>query len=179
MARSKVTTNGRKPREWNPTPRQLEIYDKVVEGRLSQAEIGRQYKISQQAVSELSLRVAKWLLPQWMDHIRELKVMQSARLMKLYHSAVASYVRSTDDAVEELEESSEHPKSVTKRKSQAGDAAFIGQARGALSDIRKIWGVETPIEVVDDSDRVAGKKWDDVVKARIDTLQGALKRSQN
>jgi hypothetical protein len=117
------------------------------------AELSRQGlgEVTQQAVSKMLLRVEERTLKEMSAKIQTKKVRHEAALWNIYHSAMAAW-----------EESKKPQKSLTTKhglsgengqpgkvleshstlRDQDGDPRYLEQARQALADIRKIWGLD-------------------------------------
>jgi hypothetical protein len=123
----------------------LQIYELACEGRTSQAAIAKQFKLTQQRVSQICQRVDQWLAPQIADQVLGLKVRHTQRLEAICRQAMQGYIRSQESAVSETVTDDGDRRTVTKAtRGQAGNPAFLAQARGALDDIRRIWGANEP-----------------------------------
>ena len=154
---------------WQPSPKQLEIYEAVHRGDRTQRDIAKQYRVSQPRVSQICKSVEQWLMPQLMEQIRELKTQHTARLQHLYHEAVIAWENSKTDEIVRTE--SDDGVSVRTRP-RTGDAAYLREARAALGDIRDVWGANAPVNVHAVNElRVAGLSIDEAVSAKIGQLQ--------
>lgn len=141
----------RKPENNAPSPRNLEIYTLICEGKLTGAEIGKRFGITQQRVCQLRDAVERWARPQWAGKIDAIKESQAKLLMHLFQEAMEAWERSKLDAVSKVSEvgGRSGAKKSTTTKGQAGDPRFIAEARAALADIRKIWGANTQADAVE------------------------------
>jgi len=124
---------------------------------LSETEIAEELdkqghgKVTQQAVSKMLIRIEKRQLAEMSERVKLMKVRQTASLRKVYRDAMAAW-----------EESKKPQKSLTTKhgpsgengqpgnvleshstlRDQDGDPRYLEQARQALADIRKIWGLD-------------------------------------
>lgn len=175
---------GRPKGPYEPSPRDLEIYAGICEGRTTR-DLGNEYELSHRRIRAIRDRVDDWLIPQWMEQIRRLKSRHSESLMFLYREAVAGWRRSQEDVVTLTQRTGNgsdagQTTSTHQSKSQAGHAPFLTEARAALADIRKIWGADAPVSVVhSDEDRVAGRPRQEVIREQIEVLSRALDPSDN
>ena len=182
------------PKPWEPSVQDLEIYALVIEGTLTQGQIGEKYGVSQPAVSMCCRRIDRWLIPQYMDHIREEKARQTEHLWHIFREAMGGWRESKKSAktvttvrepvvTEDEDGTSRVWKVISSRTTtvgQAGDPAHLAQARAALLDIRKIWGVDAPLEVRHSGEiRVGGLSREEAIKARIAQLEEMLQANPN
>jgi hypothetical protein len=147
---------------------------------LSEAEIAEELdkqglgKVTQQAVSKMLIRVEKRLLAEMSEQVKLMKVRQTTALQKVYRDAMAAW-----------EESKKPQKSLTTKhgpsgengepgkvleshsllRDQDGDPRYLEQARQALADIRKIWGVDEPAQTRND---ITGRLTLEIVEEIID-----------
>ncbi|MGH7174013.1 MAG: hypothetical protein ACRELG_27390 [Gemmataceae bacterium] len=120
------------------------------------AELAKQGlgEVTQQAVSKMLIRVEQRTAKEMSGRVKGVKVQQTAALRKIYRDAMAAW-----------EESKKPQKSLTTKhgppgengemgkvkesqsvlRDQDGDPRYLEQARQALADIRKIWGVDEPV----------------------------------
>jgi hypothetical protein len=116
-------------------------------------------QVTQQAVSKMLQRIEERMLKEMSAKVKRMKVWQTTALQKLYR-----------DARDAWEESKKPQKSVTTKhgpssdngepgqvkeslsvlRDQDGDPRYLEQARQALADIRKIWGVDEPAQTKND-----------------------------
>lgn len=173
--RQKPKTNGqaKKRAEWEPSPRQLQIYAELHRGDVTQTDVGRKFGTTQKNVSVIKRRVEKWLVPQYVDSIREMRVEHTQRLMHIYAEAMKAWEASKQPAVEVTESESDTRGGVQTRKTteQVGNPAFLSQARAAMNEIREMWGANAPIEVRHSAEvRVAGMSLDQAIMQKQNQL---------
>lgn len=197
--RSAFRSHGQKRKEWEPSAYQLAIYEAVRKGSSYRAvaaafsETGK--SISFQRVGAICQAVDQYLAQYYMENIRELRARHTGHLEHIFCEAMAAFEKSKGIGVtEEFESVSiENPENSdgepigaikTKRKEvhQCGNPAFLGEARAALADIRKIHAVDKNPKMVEtdegDEDRVAGKSRETVIEEHILRLQAAKKALQ-
>lgn len=167
---------GRTKGPWEPTAEQLEIYAAVCRGDRSQQQIGDAYDVTQQRISSLAARIDKWLAPQLMEQIRELKAGHTSRLMHIYQEAMRAWERSKTPG---KQRTVKHGKDGVERtrvtRFQSGDPRYLDQARAALAEIRKIWGADAPLKVEHSGEvRVAGRDVDEARSELFERMQRAL-----
>jgi hypothetical protein len=97
----------------------------------SEREIGDILGVSESGVCRMLQRVERRALEKLQEDVEALKVQQTAQLEFIAHEAMAAWQRSKGDS------SSAAP----------GDPKFLGEARAALAEIRRIWGAEAPTKV--------------------------------
>ena len=166
---------------WEPSLRDLEIYAGLAEGRTTR-DVAEQYGIDHSRVVRIGQKIDKWLAPQWMDRIRELKARQTESLMHVFREAMGAWRDSKRDAVSSTDRTSEKHGTETSvtTKGQCGNPSFLSEARAALADIRKIWGADAPVDPGDtQSDRVSGRPREEVIREQIARLRAALEPHDN
>jgi hypothetical protein len=173
---------------WEPTPRDLQIYARLCEGQTTR-EVAKEFDLTHGRIVQLGQQIDRWLAPQLMDSIREIKARHTEHLMHIFRQAMAAWERSKLDSVATTEKSinhGEHPGTETAMttKTQAGHPAFLAEARAALSDIRKIWGADAPVDVRMEGElRVAGMPLDDArrlyAERQVERFQRLLKSWDN
>ncbi len=142
----------------------------------TQQRIANELGITQQAVQAILKRLDMRFLAKADELIAEQKAAQTSQLQYIADEAMQAWERSKLDAVTQVTVSGRAH--VTKdgdmvdmpdeikitRQGQSGDPRLLDQARGALADIRKVWGIDAPEKkditsngktlriVIDDSD---------------------------
>lgn len=114
------------------------------------------WKVTQQAVSKMLIRVEKRQLAQMSEQVKLMKVRQTTALRKIHRDAMAAW-----------EESKKPQKSLTTKhgpagengqpgpvresmsvlRDQDGDPRYLELALHALADLRKVWGVDEPKKI--------------------------------
>lgn len=155
---------------WEPSARDLDIYADVVNGDMTYEQIGEKFGLSKQRIHQLAHQVDQWYIPQMMGKIREIKVRQTASLDRIFRKAMAGFEASRRDSIESIEKESgsgdeSETETTIKRKTNAGSPAFLSEARGALADIRKIWGADALVASDDDEEfRFSGMPRDEAIQ---------------
>ena len=110
----------------------------------TQAEIGREIGISASGVCKMFQRIEGRLLAEIRDKAEARKAHQTLKLEHIAREGMRAWETSKLDAESEKVSASDDGKQATERtkRSQTGDPRYLDQARGALADIRKIWGLE-------------------------------------
>lgn len=173
------------PLEWEPSVRDLEIYALLAEGKTTRV-IAAKYKVSHTAIVKVGAKIDRWLVPQWMDKIRDIKAFHTEALMHIFREAMTAWELSKADYLTVTEKDGEKPETVTQRKhNKLGAATYLGEARAALAEIRKIWGADAPPKSSNEDNlpRAAGMPPDMArevyVKHKMDELQKMLEPSAN
>lgn len=148
-------------------PRGARPLDEVTEAReqkawelrqqcYSQARIAEELGVSQQAVSKMLARAGKKLAGEFKNRAEAIKAEQTMMLEEMIHEAKLEWERSknpiektsTKSGMARLDKDGcihDLPNEVTATiEHRLADPRYMAEIRGALSDIRKIWGVEAP-----------------------------------
>ena len=112
--------------------------------------------ISTSTVSRMLSRVEQRLAKEFANKAEHVKARQTAQLERLFDEALDAWRRSKEPAetvtvtqgraatTREGEVVPLPDQVVRQAREQTGDPRFIEQARGALADIRAIWGLDAP-----------------------------------
>jgi hypothetical protein len=111
------------------------------EGR-TEAAIAERLGVSQPAVSKMLRRVEARVLKDLSGRVGRMKAAQTAQLEHITSQAMRAWEVSLEDSV--TVQATEGGAFVVTTKTQSGNPAHLGQARGALADIRAIWGLNAP-----------------------------------
>lgn len=113
--------------------------------------------VTKQAVSAMLKRVSVRVLAELKENVELVKADQTAQLQWIASEATTAWHHSKQDAQtvktvvgpqgEDDGLGTATIKEETTVKGQAGDPALLSQARGALADIRSIWGLDAPEKV--------------------------------
>jgi hypothetical protein len=90
-------------------------------------------------VSKILARVDQRVLLELAGSVQELKVQQAARLEYLYREAVDEWEPSKRTSV------ADHSAAAEPRRH--GDRRFLAEARALLADLRRLWGLDSPLKV--------------------------------
>jgi hypothetical protein len=154
LGRSDPATRGQ------PTPEHLAIYADYISGK-SLDFVAAKYGCHKSWVSAITRKVDRWLVPQFMGDIREIKCQHTERLLHIVCEAMGAWERSKQPKVRISHKRGEDGKLTVDgitREPQAGNPTFLATAMKALEDIRKVWGADAPVRVeVDGEIRVAGR----------------------
>ena len=173
--RKKQLRNGARPKEWEPSTRDLEIYRMLSEGKLTQTEIAGQFRgVGRSRVSQIGKRIDQWLAPQLINSIREIKARHTQHLLVIFREAMNARDRSKEgDRTVSATSSSDNGNSHTvTQKTTTGNPTYLGEARRALAEIRQIWGADAPIEVRHGLEvRVAGRPIEEAAQMVLDQME--------
>jgi hypothetical protein len=147
---------------------------------LSEAQIAEELvrqelgAVTQQAVSKMLRRVEERMLKEMTGRIKAMKVRQTAALQKIYRDAVAAWEESKkpqkslttkQGPAGENGEPGKVKESQSVLRDQDGDPRYLDQARQALADIRRIWGVDEPAQTKND---ITGRLGLEIVEEIVD-----------
>ena len=120
----------------------------------SQYQIAADLCISQAAVSKILKRVERRLLREVADTIDRQKARHTVRLEHLYAEAMRAWTGSQTDATRRRQRMTQGGGSAAGAtvaeivtENQHGDPRYLEEARKALSDLRKLWGLDAPQKV--------------------------------
>ena len=165
--------------KWTPNARDLEIYGKYCEGDRSERELAKDYKLCHSTIHEIVRKVEAHFAAECVMEIRELRARATKRLEAIFAKAIQSYKKSLEDEVSitDVTEPDGTIKHTEQRKGQAGSAAFLAQAREAMSDLMDVWGAKAPkVANIDISRtlRVGGRTPEEALKIRLEHLQSMV-----
>jgi predicted transcriptional regulator len=118
----------------------------------SQPQIAQDLGVSQAAVSKILKRVEIRLLRDWAETVDRHKAKQTLRLEHLFAEAIRAWHDSKADSTRRRQrktESGEGGTSIAELvvENQHGDPRYLDEARKALADHRKLWGLDAPQQV--------------------------------
>ena len=129
--------------------REAQVFDQVLEGR-TQHQIAEALGISQPAVSEIARRVEERLLADLAYKADRQRARQTVRLEYLYGQAMEAWRASKQDGLRRRQRKTEHDSGAGSTvaelisENRHGDPRYLDEARKALTDLRKLWGVDAP-----------------------------------
>lgn len=183
VKRNGIGTHGQKRVEWEPTARQWAMYLMVRQGK-SFRSVGAEFELHFTSVQKMCQRVDVFLGALYRDKVLELRVSHTVSLEHVFSEAMTAWEKSKEPGITETSgDTPKGPTSETKKVYQCGNPAFLGEARSALADIRKIHCVDKNPKVMDltgdeSDDRVAGRERNQVIQERIEKLTAHLKANQ-
>lgn len=141
---------------WEPPARlrarELRAVELAIHGS-SQHAIAAELHISQAAVSKLLKRADDRVLQELSDRIERQKVRHTQRLERLFSESMTAWEKSKEDATRrrQRKSGSDDGTSIAGQtvaevvvETQHGDPRYLESARKALTDLRKIWGLDAP-----------------------------------
>lgn len=120
----------------------------------TEARIADHLGITQPAVHQILKRVEARVLADLKADVEATKARQTAQLERVAEEAFSAWEHSctlaeTVKTVTQTESGESEPAVRDEKTTQSHkcDANLLNQARGALEDIRKIWGLDAPVKV--------------------------------
>ncbi len=111
----------------------------------TQKRIADELGICHQAVSKILKRIDERFLAKADELIAEQKAAQTEQLRYIADEALQAWERSKRNAETVTTKETDNGTEVTTRvQGQYGDPRLLDQARGALADIRTLWGLDAP-----------------------------------
>lgn len=136
--------------------RESRVLELVLEG-CTQHQIADALEISQPAVSKIVRRVEERLLADLAYKVERQRARQTLRLEHVYGQAMQAWKESKQEAVRRRQRKTDHPGGAGSTiaelvsENSHGDPRYLDEARKALTDLRKVWGVDAPERVSIDS----------------------------
>jgi predicted transcriptional regulator len=131
----------------------LRVLELTVQG-WTQHAIAADLGISQAAVSKILKRADARLLRELSTTVERYKVRHSLRLERLFAEALASWERSKADRSRRRQRKTQGESGAAGStvaeivvENQHGDPRYLAEARKALADYRKVWGLDAPQRV--------------------------------
>lgn len=132
-----------KPPPQASSERQRRAYELYTEELLTHRQIAAILKVSRSTVHDMIHREDERLAREFEQHILNVRIQHTAALRRIAAEASLAWERSKEDAVTiATKESDGEEETTTTKKGQAGDPRYLEAIRGALKDIRDIWGVD-------------------------------------
>jgi transcriptional regulator with XRE-family HTH domain len=132
--------------------RELRTMELATQG-WSQHQIAADLGISQAAVSKILKRVELRILHELTDTVERQKARQTLRLEHLFAESMRAWADSKGDATRRRQRKSQGGSrgdavvAEVTVENQHGDPRYLDEARKALADHRKIWGLDAPQKV--------------------------------
>lgn len=123
--------------------------DQILEGR-TQHQIAEALGISQPAVSKIVRRREERLLADVSQRVERQRVRQTLRLEHIYGQAMQAWQDSKQDGLRRRQRKTEGRAGDSSTvaelisENRHGDPRYLDEARKALADLRKAWGVDAP-----------------------------------
>lgn len=119
----------------------------------TQPQIARDLGISQAAVSKLLKRIETRLLRELAETVQRQKARQTLRLEHLFAEAMRAWNESKEDTTRRRQRQTRAGAGAGATvaelvvENQHGDPRYLDEARKALADQRKLWGLDAPQKV--------------------------------
>jgi Homeodomain-like domain len=119
----------------------------------SQPQIARDLGISQAAVSKILKRIETRQLREWAETLERQKAKQTLRLDHLFAEAIRAWHESKADTTRRRQRQTQGGDGAGATvaelvvENQHGDPRYLDEARKALADQRKLWGLDAPQQV--------------------------------
>jgi len=132
--------------------REAQVLEHLLQGR-TQHQIAETLGISQPAVSKIARRVEERLLADLAYKADRQRARQTLRLEHIYGQAMQAWQDSKQEGLRRRQRKTEHDGGTTSTvaelmsENRHGDPRYLDEARKALTDVRKLWGVDAPERV--------------------------------
>ena len=132
--------------------REARVVELLLDGR-TQHDIAGTLGISQPAVSKIARRVEERLLADVANKVERQRARQTHRLEHIYGEAMRAWQDSKQEGVRRRQRKTEHGTGAGSTvaelvsENRHGDPRFLDEARKALTDLRRVWGVDAPERV--------------------------------
>lgn len=131
--------------------REARVLELGLEGR-TQHQIAEALEISQPAVSKIARRVEERLLADLAYKVERHRARQTLRLEHIYGQAIQAWQDSKQEGVRRRQRKTDREGSSSTvaeliSENSHGDPRYLDEARKALTDLRKVWGVDAPERV--------------------------------
>lgn len=118
----------------------------------TQENIAVRLGCDQSTISTILKRITRKLQAEFVEEVAEIKAMQAAQLNEMHRKAMEQYERSCEDSLQVVSGRAKvselggtvYLPDLETRKGQSGNPALLAQARGALADVRAIYGMDAP-----------------------------------
>src|SRR5262245_42867621 len=148
-SRGRGGKNGHEPRARIRT-REIRALELSIQGT-TQHQIAEELGVSQAAVSKILKRIEERQLRELAATIDRHKARQTLRLEHQYSQAMKAWEESKADSTVRRQRKAQpgaggdgHAVAEVVVETQHGNPRYLEQARKALADIRKVWGIDAP-----------------------------------
>ena len=152
--------------------REAQVLEHLLDGR-TQHQIAEALGVSQPAVCKIVRRVEESLLADLAYKAERQRARQTLRLEHIYGHAMQAWQDSTQEGLRRRQRKTEHdggPESTVSgliSENRHGDPRYLDQARKALADLRKVWGIDAPERVSIDTSTHYASMSDDALEAEL------------
>ena len=136
--------------------REAQVLELLLEGH-TQHHIAETSGISQPAVSKIARRIDERLLADLSQKVERHRARQTLRLEHIYGQAMQAWQDSKQEGLRRRQRKTEHEGGTGSTvaelisENRHGDPRYLDEARKALADLRKVWGVDAPERVAIDA----------------------------
>ena len=132
-----------------PTPRDCEIFRRVVMRGEQQTDVAREVGLTKQRVFSICERLRKLAFQELVDDFKDYRRVTLLRYEHVYSEAVAAWERSKAGTKSQTETVGQADTAIvsTTRNETFGNPRFLAEARGALTGIRDLCGFDAPQKV--------------------------------
>lgn len=132
-----------------PTPRDCEIFRRVVIKGERQTEVARELGLTKQRVFSICERLRRMTFQELLQDVNGYRSVTLMRLENLYAEAIAAWERSKAGNKSSTTTSGQADSDVisTTRSETHGNPRFLAEARSALTGIRELTGLDAPQKV--------------------------------
>ena len=136
-------------KEKMPTPRDCEIFRRVVIQGERQTEVARKLGLTKQRVFSICERLRRMSFQELVDDVKDYRRTTLLRLEFVYAEAVAAWERSKAGTKSKTATIGKADSAVvsTTRSETSGNPRFLAEARSALAGIRELCGLNAPQKV--------------------------------
>lgn len=181
----KPNTSHKGGEPYSPNELHLKWYHQWAVEHTRISEIAAEFNISRQGVHDAVHKVSEWIRLETFDAIIEFRHRQTETLEQMVHDALKAWrdsigpheVTTTKEGSTAGENGGPYDETSVKSEELNGTAAYLGEARAAMADIRKIWGVDKPqkLEITGNGrgeglERVAGMSRHEAIRRRATML---------
>jgi len=162
---------GREPRT-RLRLREAQVLEHLLDGR-TQHQIAEALSISQPAVSKIVRRVEERLLADLAYKAERQRARQTLRLEHIYGQAMHAWQDSKQEGLRRRQRKTEHDGGTGSTvaelisENRHGDPRYLDEARKALTDMRKLWGIDAPERVSIDASTHYASMSDDALEAEL------------
>jgi DNA-binding CsgD family transcriptional regulator len=174
--RARGGKNGSEPRA-RVRLREAQAMEHMLEGR-TQHQIAASLGISQPAVSKILRRVEDRMLADVPIKVERQRARHTVRLEFIYGEAIHAWQASKQETMRRRQRQTDSGDGGTTiaeivSENQHGDPRYLDEARKALADLRKLWGLDAPERVSIEASSPFASMTDDALEAEL-TRQARL-----
>jgi len=152
--------------------REAQVLERLLEGQ-TQQQIATAEGISQAAVSKIARRIEERLLADVAYKVERQRARQTMRLEFVYQQAIRAWQDSKQDVQRRRQRKTDRgdgdgvTTAEVMSENRHGDPRYLDEARKALTDLRKVWGVDAPERVSIDTSVHYASMTDEALEAEL------------